>query len=189
MLAYIKGTIQYRGDHELIVVAHDLGYRISVIEEVARKAKKGDGVELYLYQYVRDSNVELYGFQSSEEFEFFQKLLSVSGVGPKTALSILNAARPEKLKTAIGQGDAAVFKGVAGIGMKTAERIILELRGVFQEDIQTGSGSTGDDGDIVDALIHLGYTPAIARHAVQTLPENLGGVKERMKAVLKSLGK
>ncbi len=189
MLAYIKGSIQHRYDSGVIVVAHDLGYRVSVIDALRTKKKEGDQIELYLYQYVRESQIELYGFETSGEFEFFEQLLSVSGVGPKTALSILNAARVEKLQNAIADGDAAIFKGVSGVGMKTAERIILELRGSFQKLSGVSVSSTGDDSDIIEALIHLGYTPVIARHTVQAMPEAIIGVEERMKAALKSLGK
>lgn len=188
MLAYIKGTVLRRGKEKIIVVADHIGYRIAVIEALLQKMKDGQGIELYLYQYVRENSLDLYGFISASEVDFFEQLLSVSGVGPRTALSILNASPVEKIKAAISQGDRMIFKGVTGVGVKTAERILIELR-----DRITGSMGdilgTGDDSDIAEALIRLGYSPAIARSVVQSLPDTLAGVEDRMKAALKSLGK
>ncbi len=188
MLAYIKGTVLRRGKEKVIVVSQNIGYRIAVIEALLHKISDGQEIELHLHQHIRENSVELYGFASSHEVDFFDQLLSVSGVGPKTALSILNAAPVQKVKTAIARGDRVIFKGVSGVGAKTAERILLELR----DRIEGVVGETlayEDDSDICEALIHLGYSPAIARSVVQSLPDTLTGVEERMKAALKSLGK
>lgn len=188
MIAYIKGTVIRRGKEKIIVVTQNIGYRIAVPEALRQKLSDGQEIELHLYQYVRENSIELYGFVSPSEVDFFEQLLSVSGVGPKTALSILNTSPVEKIKAAIARGDKIVFKGVSGVGVKTAERILIELRDRITGSIGETLGA-GDDNDIADALIRLGYSPAIARSVVQSLPDTLVGVEERIKAALKSLGK
>lgn len=188
MLAYIKGKVLHRGKGSMIVATDTIGYRVAIIDALLAKIREQETVELFLYQYIRENSVELYGFSSIEEMEFFRQLISVSGVGPKTALSILNAAPLEKMKNSIARNDRIIFKGIPGVGTKTAERILIELR-ESMGDTSHGLPGQGDDSDIVEALVHLGYTPAIARRAVQALGDSINGIEERMKAALKSLAK
>jgi len=187
MLGYIKGTILHKSGSELLVVTQDIGYRISIPARLASEAAIGDVCELYLYQYVRENSLELYGFFTMDELSFFEKLISVSGVGPKTALGILSVSSVDKLKEAITHGDVAMLRGVSGVGTKTAERIIVELKGTI---VMAGEGSRAqgsDDTDIVDALVHLGYSASIARRAVDRIPPDITAVQDRMKAALQSL--
>ncbi|MBI4250668.1 Holliday junction branch migration protein RuvA [Candidatus Uhrbacteria bacterium] len=187
MLGYIKGRILHKNGSELLVVANDIGYHISIPARLASEAADGDVCELYLYQYVRESSIELYGFFATDELSFFEKLISVSGVGPKTALGILNVSSIDKLKDAIAHGDVAMLRGASGIGTKTAERIIVELKGTIA---MAGEGSRtqgSDDTDIIDALVHLGYSASIARRAVDRIPPDITVLQDRMKAALQSL--
>ncbi|MBI4272493.1 Holliday junction branch migration protein RuvA [Candidatus Uhrbacteria bacterium] len=188
MLAYIKGTILRREKGKVIVVVQDIGYRIAVIEALLHKISEGQEIALYLHHHVRENSMELYGFIGAHEVDFFEQLLSVSGVGPKSALSIVNAAPVEKIKAAIARGDRTIFTGVSGVGGKTADRILIELRDRIGVIVAEDGGS-GDDSDITEALIRLGYSSTIARSVVQSLPDTLIEVEERMKAALKSLGK
>ncbi len=188
MFAYIKGTALCRSRGAIIVSTGAVGYRIAVTDGLLHKLKDGQDVELYTHQHVRENSVELYGFPHAAEVDFFEQLLTVSGVGPKGALSILNAAPIEKMKNAIARGDRAIFKGIPGVGARTAERILVELRERMKMFLQPASEQR-DDSDIVEALVNFGYSLVTARHAVQTLPDSLEGVEARIKGALKFLAK
>lgn len=191
MLAYIQGTIIFHDAHSLIVRAGDLGYRIFVTEDTRLKCALGDEVAFFLHQHIRENSEELYGFSSQREFELFEDLLAVSGVGPKSALSVLRIASVEDIIAAIACGDSALLKKVSGIGVKTAERIVVELKQAFQGRVVLRSGfeeKDSDANDIIDGLVHLGYARAQARAAVQSIPESLETTEEKIKYALRSIG-
>lgn len=189
MLGYIKGTVLHKIGLQLLVVAQDIGYRISIPARDASEVVVGSESELYLYQYVRENSIELYGFLTMSELSFFEKLISVSSVGPKTALGILNVSSVDKIKDAIAHGDTAMLRAVSGVGTKTAERIIVELKGTIAMSAEGDAGPNSDDADIIDALVHLGYSTAVARQALDRVPHDIAAVQDRMKAALKSLAK
>jgi Holliday junction DNA helicase RuvA len=141
---------------------------------------------------VRDDAIDLYGFSSESDLAFFRQLLGVSGIGPKSALAVLSVAEVPALKRAIAQGDSAMLTKVFGIGKKSAERIVVELRDKLVEESTARGESvgTGGDGEVVEALLSLGYSAAESRKAVKEsashAPES--GVRERLAAALKYLG-
>lgn len=187
MLAYIQGIIIFLDSHSLIVRAGDLGYRIFVTDDTRMKSTLGMEVEFFLHQHIRENAEELYGFSSQEEYELFEHLLSVSGVGPKSALAVLKIAPAEEVAAAIGQGDAGLLKKVSGIGTKTAERIVLELKGTFQGRMASqklNREKNIDHDDLVDALVRLGYSRVQAKSAVQSIPQSLEVMEERLKYAL-----
>ncbi len=184
MFAYIQGTIRIREATALIVCAGDIGYRIFVCDDVLSRAEKGDAIELFLFHYLRENSAELYGFRTYEEYEFFSLLLSVSGVGPKTALSVLRIASIKEIQDALSKGDATLLKKVSGIGSKTAERIVVELKEKFRGVSLDGSLRLEDE-TIVDALLSLGYSQSQARKAAQALPSDDGSIQDRLKEALK----
>ena len=189
MLAYIHGTIISRSPASVIVRAGDLGYRIFVTEDTGMKKNIGDEVEFLLYQYMRENAEELYGFASEEEYILFEHLISVSGVGPKSALAVLKIASVSDVSSAIAQGNASLLKKVSGIGTKTAERIVVELKNTFQAmaPIQSTTQTAGDQEELVDALIRMGYARAQAVRAVQKIPLTLETVEEKLTYALKSI--
>ncbi len=190
MLAYIQGIIIFLDSHSLIVRAGDLGYRIFVTEDTRLKSVLGDEAAFFLHQHIRENAEELYGFSSPQEFELFEHLLSVSGVGPKSALSVLRLASVEDIISAIACGDAGLLKKVSGIGAKTAERIVVELKQSFQGRAVTRNVSeekNSADDDLIDGLIHLGYARAQARAAVQSIPKSLETTEEKIKYALRSI--
>lgn len=187
MFAYIQGTVFEKEPHALIVVTHGIGYQVFVPETLIETCEKGADIQLYVYHVVRETAAELYGFQTREGLRFFELLLSVSGVGPRTALSVMTLASLEKMKAAIAQGDAGLLKTVSGIGSKTAERIVVELK-----DKVGYSGTTPlhDEKDLIDALVSLGYSGQDARDALFSLsPQEEQNEQARLKAALKILGK
>lgn len=186
MLAFLRGTILSLKDMSIVVDVHDLGYAVSVPGQTLFTKKVGDAVELFLYEQIREDSHDLYGFETRDELYVFEKLVSVSGVGPKTALNALNSTSAQSIKSAIVRGDAGLLKTVSGIGAKTAERITVELRGVFQSKLDEHV-SSGDDTELIEALIGLGYSPRDAQGALREIPRSLHSVEERLKAALKHL--
>ena len=185
MLAGLTGVLTDREDHSVVVDVHGVAFRVLVTSAVAAKATIGATISLVTYLHVREDALDLYGFQNAGERRLFERLLTVSGVGPKLALSLLGAMQPSDLEAAIDRGDAAVLQKVSGVGKKTAERIIVDLRG------KMSSLNMADDtalSQLIDALTHLGYSVREAREAAQSTSSELT-IEERIKAALRQLGK
>jgi Holliday junction DNA helicase RuvA len=141
---------------------------------LSKLGTEGDRVRLYTHLYLRQDNVALYGFLSPEERELFKTVLSVDGVGPRLALTLLSALSPEQLAMAIASGNAELLSRLPGVGRKTASRLVLELKGKLEK---SWSGVTPpylsqDSADIVTALTSLGYSAAEAAQALTVLPDS-----------------
>lgn len=189
MIGKLRGTLTDLAiDGSAVVEVGGVGYCVRV--PLSHKLHEGDAVSLYIHTAVRDDAIDLYGFAHEDELRFFRELMSVSGVGPKTALSIMGAAEPMALKRTIAAGDSGALHKVFGIGKKSAERIVVELRDKMA--LQTGTGAhhiEGSDGEVIEALMALGYRADESRRALQTIgADGKGSVKERLGAALKALG-
>ena len=168
MIALLSGTVAVRrGDH-VVVECGGVGYRCAVSAQTLRHVPAvGRPLTLHTHLVVRDDALALHGFASEEERDLFRELISVSGVGPKVAIATLSGGAARDLLRAIAGGDAKRFQAVPGIGKRTAERIIVELRekvaGSLEEAIATGSEEGGDPWALArDGLVNLGYTPVEA---------------------------
>ncbi len=192
MISLISGTIKYKTNKSVVIDAHGVGYEVFALPILLEKVNKDEQVELYTHLNVKEDVMELFGFLDMKEVSFFKKLISVSGVGPKSALNIMSLASLNELQQGISQGDATLLTKVSGIGKKTAERLILELKSKIELDdldsSQLQSMSNGDS-DVIDGLIALGYTIREARDAAKAVDKDIVEVKDRIKAALKSLGK
>jgi len=192
MIAYVSGTIKIKTGRSVVVDVNGVGYEIFATPLFLEKAKPGQTIEFYTHLYVREDIMELYGFLSEGELNFFKKLISVSGVGPKSALTIMSLASVSDLQKAIIHEDASLLTKVSGIGEKTAKRLIIELKNKLEAgDISESAAknSTVGDSQAIDGLIGLGYSAKEAREALRTVDKNINNVKDRIKAALKSLGK
>lgn len=190
MIGKLTGILSGRqGDGTVVVDVQGVGYCVRV--PLAFTLSDGALVSLYIHTAVRDDAIDLYGFAAESDLSFFRLLMSVSGVGPKTALSIMGVAEPAALKRAIAAGDAGALHKVFGIGKKSAERIVVELRDKLAAETGTreSAGAAGNDGEVIEALMALGYSAAECRKALQTLGSDASGsVKERLGAALRNLG-
>jgi Holliday junction DNA helicase RuvA len=154
----------------------------------------GERVELYTHMAVREDAMTLFGFSTYEELELFEILIGVSGIGPKAGLGILTIANPSTIKMAIAKEDSSILTRVSGIGKKTAERVILELKNKFtMADIIEGEiGSTEkeimDHQDVVEALIGLGYGQSDVRKVLSNIPKEKS-LEEKIRLALRELGK
>ena len=192
MYYYIKGTYITRGENYAVIDNNGIGYKIFTSEKALEQLSKTVGeVTLYTYLYVRDDIMDLYGFTANEEIGMFLKLLSVSGVGPKAALSIMSVASVERLALAIVTGDTKTITKAAGVGPKVAQRVILELKDKIKthDAIDSSSIQDIDTGDIkteaVSALVVLGYSQQEANNAVSK--SNGENVEDLVKEALKKL--
>ena len=192
MLSYIKGKLIHKNNSFAIVVVHEsLGYQIFSPENLLATLKVNEEVEFYLHHQVREDQNDLYGFKNLPDLELFQMLISVSGVGPKSALAVLALADSEDIKEAIVRGDAALLTKVSGIGKKTAERLVLELKNKVLKLANgvsfTESPLNTSAGDEIDALMTLGYSLPEAREALNLVPAEITKSSERVKFALKKM--
>jgi Holliday junction DNA helicase RuvA len=165
MIAAVRGEVLVRRPDHVVIEAAGVGYRLAVSAETL-KSVPATGRDAFLHAELiaRDDSLALYGFGSEDERELFRQLISVSGVGPKVAIAVLSGGAPRDLLRAIAAGDAKRFQAVPGIGKRTAERIIVELRekvaGELEEEIAAAVAAGGDAHAMArDGLVNLGYTP------------------------------
>ncbi len=190
MIALLQGEVAVRRSDHVVVLSAGVGYRAAISAETLRHVPAvGEPLTLHTHLIVRDDALALYGFHSEQERDLFLMLLSVQAVGPKVALAVLSAAPPRELIGALAAGDAARFQAVPGIGKRTAERIIVELREKVAVEGQEGSrtpilarrgAGSGPRALARDGLIELGYDPAEADEllrevAGETAEELIGG--------------
>lgn len=182
MIGRITGVVTEKLPDTLLVGAGPVEYELFVTTEDWGDARVGEDGGYYIYEQIREDAHNLFGFSVLAAKQLFVQLLSVSGVGPKVALAVLSAASLSRLHQAIASGDSDLLKGTAGVGKKTAERIIVELRGKLEVG-ETGLSQNGDAA--YQALVGLGYSAAQAAEVVAKLPADLQDEKERIKAALK----
>ena len=185
MIASIKGVVTHVGNESVVVEAGGVGYEVMLPEPALAKMKTDRPAAFWTHEYLREDSRELFGFAAPDELVFFRKLISISGVGPRSAIKIMGLGRTSEIKKAIMNGDITYLTRAPGVGKKSAQKIILELKGTI-EDADTPRGG-GDE--VVEALVGLGYSRAEATSTVQALPKELIETEERIRAALKSLRK
>ncbi len=189
MIAYIKGKVKLKADDFIILELDNFGYKVHLSSKILKPLKEGQTLELFIHHHITSESQGLYGFLTQDEWEFFQQMIAISGIGPKSAMGVLNLAPVTTIKKAIISDDASFLTKVSGIGRKTAERIIVELKDKIEETqelkkIQLDSESI----DVLEALMGLGYTRLEAREAIKKLPEGLKGVENKIKEALRLMG-
>ena len=191
MYYYIRGKYITKGENYAVVDNGGIGYKIFTSLSVLERLDPSSETTLYTHLYVREDAMDLYGFPTTEELSMFLNLLSVSGVGPKAALSILSVATPEKFALAVITNDVKTITKAAGVGPKLAQRVILELKDKLKTVDAVSSADISDEdftderSEAASALIVLGYSQAEASKAV-SLSEG-GSVEELVKNALKKL--
>jgi Holliday junction DNA helicase RuvA len=194
MISYLKGQIITKRKNFLVLETGGVGYQVFVPPTLYAELITTSQVELFIHDHVKEDARDLYGFKTFDELEMFELLLSISGVGPKSALGIMAIANVEELKTAIASGDVAMLNKVSGIGKKTAERIVLELREKistinFESVMASASGTVSAQSDEIDALIALGYSLQVAREALKQVDPVVTKSGERVREALKKIGR
>ena len=183
MIASVRGRIIGRGPDHVVVEAGGLGYKVFV-----PRPPGGDDVHLHTHQVIREDGQFLYGFETGEELALFELIIGVSGVGPRAALAILSVSRPVDVAAAIAAGDVAALARAPGVGKKTAERLIVDLRSkVGRVAIGPFGGDGADTDEAVAALRALGYTLAEAQQALHGVPPaGAATTEERLATALRA---
>lgn len=190
MIAGLRGRLEAKLPDALLVDVGGVVYRVGTSSTtIDGVGDPGDAVSLQTHLFVREDQLTLYGFATTDELRLFETLISVTGVGPRLACAILSRVRPDALHDAIAREDAGLLATVPGVGRKTAARLILELRGkLVPADAPAPGAPTRDDAEVVAALRALGYTPAEAHGATARLPRDAEmPVEDRVVAALREL--
>lgn len=188
MISHLSGNILQKNLSSFVLDVHGVGYKIFATQETIESLPNVNA-EVWTHLAIRENSHDLYGFLTQDELVFFELLISISGIGPKTALGILGVASIETLHQAIRQGNTAHLIKVGGIGKKNAEKIVLELQdklGGFSDSVGT---ILREDEDVVEALISLGYNQKEIRDTLRTIPKEVGSTSDRVKQALKFLSK
>ena len=185
MIGRIEGKVIFKGEKYAVLDVGGIGYKIYAGADTLKKLGS-EKTSFWTHLHVKEDALDLYGFSNQSELEFFELLISISGIGPRSALGILAVAPVDTIKRAVGSGDTTYLTKVSGVGRKTAEKVVLELKdkmgfgknGVSNEEFK-------DDADLVEALVALGYSQRDAREMIQKIPKDTKGRENRLKAALK----
>ncbi|MFW5884682.1 MAG: Holliday junction branch migration protein RuvA [Patescibacteria group bacterium] len=189
MIGKLKGSVDYIRNGYAVVDVKGVGYKVQLSEMSLGKVSAGTEAEIFTYTYVREDQLALFGFLSWEELEIFELLISVSGIGPKAGLSILNIASPNAIKTAIINQDVSILTRVSGVGKKTAERVVLELQNKIEDLPDSVQQESRGEQEVLEALMAMGYSTTEAREAAKAVSKENGDVSEKIKMALKSMKK
>ena len=200
MISHLKGILDHKSPTEIVVDVNGVGYAVSIpLSTFEKLGEVGSPVTVLTHLHIREDAHQLFGFATQAERELFRLLLSVSGIGPKIAQGILSGAQPKELQNLIAQGNVAALTSIPGIGRKTAERLIVELRdkmAKIDSGETHGSASGGNaaiHAEALMALVSLGYNRAAAEKAIRSALNELGGkeitIQELLKQALKSAGR
>jgi len=190
LIATLSGVVKVVVDDSVILDVQGVGFRVHVTETFLQDGlQRGRRVDVFTHLSVRENDLSLYGFGTQHELDLFQMLIGVSGVGPRTAMAALSAFSPEVLRSAIVRGDVAAITRIPGIGRKTAERMMLDLKDRVGADYAvTAEPLSEDDQDVLNALTALGYSLAEARQALGEIPAAVEALDDRILASLRYLG-
>jgi len=189
MIYSIKGKLTAKKENFFVIDLNGLAFKIKSSFNVLKSLPQtGELVNVFTYLHVREDALELYGFLNEDELKLFEMLIGISGIGPKSAIGILGVGGVEKLKAAISEGRSELLTKASGVGKKTAERVVLELRTKLKQE---GSGNIvgmmESDQDIVEALSNLGYTKSQAKEALSKVDSKITKMEDRIKFALKIL--
>lgn len=196
MYAYIKGILDTKTNSYVIIEAGGIGYKIFMsLKSIESLGEVGNTVKVYTHYYVREDNISLYGFTSNEELRMFELLLSVSGIGAKSAIAMLSEISPSSFALAVISNDVSKLVKIPGIGNKTAARIILELKDKLKteeaisasEEIEVAIKEDSKNGEVIAALQVLGYTRKEIDKVLEKIDMDSIGIEDAIKQALKLL--
>lgn len=189
MIAMLQGIVELRDDPYVIIAVGGVGYKVYATLDVLSTIRVGEEAKVFTYTHVREDILNLYGFSSFSDLKLFEKLLSVSGIGPKTAIGVFSLGKSSDIISAIISGNVAFFSAVPRLGKKNAQKIIIELKSKIgsTEDLDLSEGA--DSMDVVTALKSFGYSQKEAEGALAAIKEQGGNTEEKIRLALKYLGK
>ena len=199
MLAYIKGSLEEKGSNYVVIDVGGVGYKIFMTETaISRLGELGEIIKVHTYYYVREDNISLYGFVNKEELKMFELLLSVSGIGAKSAITMLSNIAPSTFAIAILTNDVASLKKIPGVGPKSAQRIILELKdklkteqaiAVEEQEVKVEIQKSENVSEAIEALQILGYNRKEIEKVFEKIANTDVSVEELIKKGLSLLAR
>lgn len=191
MIRLVRGAVVGRDKDGLVVdiggAAGGVGLKVHCVASTLMQHQPGDSLRLYTHLQVREDALTLFGFETEDELNLFELLLGVSGVGPKAALSVLSTLSPDALRLALGSQEPAMIARAPGVGKRTAEKIVVELKDKVKApggDLAALARASDVDSEVIEALITLGYSVVEAQRAVQQLPKDAVGIEDRLRLAL-----
>ncbi len=188
MVGKLTGEVLYKGNSWIILDTGGVGYKVYLEQDLYNESRENENLSVWTHLAVRENALDLYGFETTEKLAIFELLISVSGIGPKSALSILDATSPTLLRQAVASGDTSSLTGVSGVGKKIAEKIIIELRGKLKLKEGEVASNENSDMEVYEALTSLGYSAKEAREAILKAPNKNEETQKRIKDALRVLG-
>lgn len=193
MIAKLKGSIDSVYKEALVILVGGVGYRVSSpTRTLMRYGNTSERVELFIHTFVREDQLSLFGFETVDELALFEKLISISGIGPRLGLSVLSSGSPAEISKAVINSDVSFFDRIPGIGIKSARRLIVDLRDILGggEDLDLTLAQSPSVKETVQALRHIGFTGNEASEAIRAI-ENASSLtsEELLRTALKNLGK
>ncbi|PCI30839.1 Holliday junction branch migration protein RuvA [Candidatus Kaiserbacteria bacterium] len=185
MFIQLTGKVALKDPEYMVLNVQGVGYKVLVSPDTLANSPENEDYTLWTHLAVREKSLDIYGFRNREDLEFFEMLIGVSGVGPKSAMAILSLADTSTLMSAIAQSDDSYLTKVSGIGAKSAKKIILDLGDKVGKSIH--DPSLKEDMDAIEALATMGYSLAESRNALREVPRDITGAGERLKLALKTL--
>jgi Holliday junction DNA helicase RuvA len=199
VIAYLEGLIKSRATDNVVVLVNGVGYQIFVTPtSIAQLPAVHDSkIQFHIHTHVREDQITLYGFLTAHELQIFQRLLNVQGIGPKLALTVLAGLAPQEFVSAVVNDDLVRLNAIPGIGKKTAERIVLDLKDRLIKDgmvtlpaIAGGMATSGIKGDVLSALLNLGYhRPEAERVVARMRPKEGATISQLIKDALKEMSR
>jgi len=185
MIGSLRGRVLDIAPPWVLIEVQGIGYRVCVSSNTLAGMRVNEEVFVYIHDVVREDARDLFGFTALEDLRLFERMISVSGVGPKVALAMSSIGSADTLKRAIMSGDLTTLTSAPGVGKKIAQKIILELKG----QIVDTDGTTGPDREAIDALVSLGYSGTQARDALKSVSTDIADISDRVREALRMLGK
>lgn len=191
MIGSLNGTTIFKDDQSLLLDVNGVGYKVYVSVDVLAKSVIGEPLQVFTHTHVREDVLELYGFTDPSDLKLFSHLISVSGVGCRTALGIFSVGSRMSIMQAISEGNVAFFTAVPRLGKKNGQKIIIELKNKIgaKGDLDLSDTSSAEDDDVMTALQTFGYSPKESLQAIQSIDGAGKTVQEKIKLALKYLGK
>lgn len=189
MIGLLTGVIAFRNDPYVIIDVHGVGYKVLASSQVLASSRTGDSITAFIHTHVREDALELFGFSTEQDLKVFEYLISVNGIGPKTAMGVFNVGSREEILGAIRRADVDFFTGVPRLGKKNAQKIIIELKNKLGsgEDLDLSEG-TEEEMEVITALVSMGFSEREARIAVKGIGEKGKNMSEKVKLALRQLG-
>jgi len=190
MIGMLTGTLVFRDGQSIILDVHGVGYKVLASSQILDTSHTGDTLTIFTHTHVREDALDLFGFSTQQDLHVFEQLISVSGVGPKTAMSVFVVGGRDAILGAIRKADVDFFTSVPRLGKKNAQKIIIELKNKLGslEDLDL-AGESKEESEVLSALESIGFSEKEARSALRNLHGEGKSVEEKVKLALKQLGK